>query len=263
MQGLHPARPRSRPCARRCSPDRSSRRAGKVGNRPTRRSIPPARAIHHARRRSAQAHYNLIARRFLATLMGARDHRERKLSIDVAGEPFAASGDVLVERGSARRTHATLKRDERLPALAQGRCHRRALASSSGQSRPSRLRATARASSSRRWRSAAWAPSPPARGIIERLYTVRATSRATDRAQPARHRHHRRALAVRPRITTPEMTRGARGHDARGGGCHTQEHVVDHSRTLLAGCSTRSSAQRTSRRGHLRMPSPPTRVGAC
>ena len=53
---------------------------------------------HHARRRSAQA---LQPHRppFPATLMGPATIENTKLSIDVAGEPFAASGDVLVEAG--------------------------------------------------------------------------------------------------------------------------------------------------------------------
>ena len=42
--------------------------------------------------------YMLIARRFLATLMGPATIDNTKLSIDVAGEPLHASGDVLVGR---------------------------------------------------------------------------------------------------------------------------------------------------------------------
>ena len=64
--------------------------------------------------------YNLIARRFLATLMGPATIENTKLSIDVAGEPFAASGDVLVEAGFREAYPYGLKRDEQLPALAEG-----------------------------------------------------------------------------------------------------------------------------------------------
>ncbi len=64
--------------------------------------------------------YNLIARRFLATLMGPATIENTKLSIDVAGEPFAASGDVLVEAGFREAYPYGLKRDEQLPAMAEG-----------------------------------------------------------------------------------------------------------------------------------------------
>ncbi len=43
--------------------------------------------------------YDLIARRFLATLMGPATIENTKLELDVNGEPFVASGDVLVTPG--------------------------------------------------------------------------------------------------------------------------------------------------------------------
>ena len=64
--------------------------------------------------------YNLIARRFLATLMGPATIENTKLSIDVAGELFTATGDVLVDPGFREAYPYGLKRDEQLPALAQG-----------------------------------------------------------------------------------------------------------------------------------------------
>ena len=39
--------------------------------------------------------YNLIARRFLATLSGPATVEGTKVTLDVAGEPFVAKGDVL------------------------------------------------------------------------------------------------------------------------------------------------------------------------
>ena len=43
--------------------------------------------------------YNLIARRFLATLSGPATVEGTKVTLDVAGEPFVAKGDVLAEPG--------------------------------------------------------------------------------------------------------------------------------------------------------------------
>ena len=88
--------------------------------------------------------YNLIARRFLATLMGPATIEGTKVTFDVAGEPFTVTGSVLASPGFRAAYPYGLKKDDQLPALADPR-------------------ATARASSSRRWRSAAWAPSPRAR----------------------------------------------------------------------------------------------------
>ena len=69
---------------------------------------PPAHSPHRpgaTRIRSTAGQkklYMLIARRFLATLMGPATIENTKLAIDVAGEPFTASGDVLVDAGFRR-----------------------------------------------------------------------------------------------------------------------------------------------------------------
>ncbi len=64
--------------------------------------------------------YNLIARRFLATLSTAAMVEGTKVTIDVAGEPFAAKGDVLVEQGFRAIYPYGLKKDEQMPALSEG-----------------------------------------------------------------------------------------------------------------------------------------------
>ncbi len=56
--------------------------------------------------------YNLIARRFLATLSDAAVIEGTKISVDVAGEPFQASGDVLKVPGFRAVYPFGLKRDE-------------------------------------------------------------------------------------------------------------------------------------------------------
>ncbi|WP_124060221.1 DNA topoisomerase I [Gordonibacter sp. Marseille-P4307] len=64
--------------------------------------------------------YNLIARRFLATLSEAAVIEGTKVSLDVAGEVFSARGDVLVKPGFRAIYPYGLKKDEQLPALAVG-----------------------------------------------------------------------------------------------------------------------------------------------
>ncbi len=64
--------------------------------------------------------YNLIARRFLATLSEAAVVEGTKVTLDVAGEPFVAKGDVLVKQGFRAIYPYGLKKDEQLPALTEG-----------------------------------------------------------------------------------------------------------------------------------------------
>ena len=64
--------------------------------------------------------YNLIARRFLATLMGPATIEGTKVTIDVSGEPFTVSGSVLVTPGFRAVYPYGLKKDDQLPALAEG-----------------------------------------------------------------------------------------------------------------------------------------------
>ena len=64
--------------------------------------------------------YNLIARRFLATLSEQPVIEGTKVSINVGGEPFVASGDVLVKPGYREIYPYGSKKDEELPALAVG-----------------------------------------------------------------------------------------------------------------------------------------------
>ena len=64
--------------------------------------------------------YNLIARRFLATLMGPATIEGTKVTIDVAGEPFTVTGSVLASPGFRAAYPYGLKKDDQLPALAEG-----------------------------------------------------------------------------------------------------------------------------------------------
>ena len=179
--------------------------------------------------------YMLIARRFLATLMGPATIENTKLSIDVAGEPFTASGDVLVEAGFREAYPYGLKRDEQLPQLAEGETvDVRDIKLEAKQTEP-----TARYSQGRlvqEMEKRGLGTKSTRASIIERLYQVRYLK--NDPIEPSQL-----GMAIvdalhefAPRITTPEMTaeldedmtRVAEGKD-------TQDHVVEHSRALLAG----------------------------
>lgn len=64
--------------------------------------------------------YNLIARRFLATLSEAAVVEGTKVGLQVANELFVAKGDVLVKSGFREIYTYGLKKDEQLPALTEG-----------------------------------------------------------------------------------------------------------------------------------------------
>ncbi len=64
--------------------------------------------------------YNLVARRFLATLSEAAVIEGTKVTLDVNGERFAARGDVLVKPGFRAIYPFGLKKDEQMPALTEG-----------------------------------------------------------------------------------------------------------------------------------------------
>lgn len=64
--------------------------------------------------------YNLVARRFLATLSDAAVLEGTRVDIDVGGERFVARGDVVVVPGFRAIYPYGLRKDEHLPALAEG-----------------------------------------------------------------------------------------------------------------------------------------------
>ena len=179
--------------------------------------------------------YMLIARRFLATLMGPATIENTKLSIDVGGEPFTASGDVLVDAGFRDAYPYGLKRDEQLPALDEGDVvDVRDMKLEAKQTEPPARYSQGRLVQEMEKRGLGTKSTRAS--IIERLYQVRYLK--NDPIEPSQL-----GMAIvdalhefAPRVTTPDMTaeldedmtRVAEGKD-------TQEHVVDHSRALLAG----------------------------
>ncbi|MBY4797490.1 DNA topoisomerase I [Collinsella sp. AGMB00827] len=179
--------------------------------------------------------YNLIARRFLATLMGPATIENTKLSIDVEGEPFVASGDVLVQPGFREAYPYGLKRDEQLPALAEGdEVAVSDIALEAKQTEPPARYSQGRLVQEMEKRGLGTKSTRAS--IIERLYQVRYLK--NDPIEPSQL-----GMAIvdalsqyAPRVTTPEMTAELdRDMTSVAEGKESRDHVVDHSRALLAG----------------------------
>jgi DNA topoisomerase-1 len=177
--------------------------------------------------------YNLIARRFLATLSEAAVVEGTKVSIDVAGEIFVAKGDVLVQPGFRAIYPFGLKKDEQLPALAQGQT----VAFEGATLAQKQTEPPARYSQGRliqEMEKLGLGTKSTRHSIIERLLEVRYIQ--NDPVEPT-------ALGMAvvealgkfaPHITTPEMT--ARLEDEMSSiaaGQSTRDAVVSHSRRLL------------------------------
>ena len=179
--------------------------------------------------------YNLIARRFLATLMGPATIENTKLSIDVSGEPFTASGDVLVDPGFREAYPYGLKRDEQLPALNEGDVvDVHDLTFEAKQTEPPARYSQGKLVQEMEKRGLGTKSTRAS--IIERLYAVKYLK--NDPIEPSQL-----GMAIidalsefAPRITTPDMTAELDADMTKvAEGKDTQDHVVDHSRALLAG----------------------------
>ncbi len=64
--------------------------------------------------------YNLVARRFMGTLSEAAVLESTKVGVDVGGERFVVRGDVVVKAGFRAVYPYGMKKEEHLPALAEG-----------------------------------------------------------------------------------------------------------------------------------------------
>ena len=64
--------------------------------------------------------YELVARRFLATLSEDAKARSTTVDINIGGEPFVAKGDVILEEGFLRYYPYGRRKDEELPELSVG-----------------------------------------------------------------------------------------------------------------------------------------------
>ncbi|TLM81643.1 MAG: DNA topoisomerase, partial [Actinobacteria bacterium] len=178
--------------------------------------------------------YNLISRRFMATLMGPATIEGTKVTIEVAGEKFIARGDVLVDPGFRAAYHYGLKKDEVLPALDEGASVDFLGATSEEKQTqpPSRF---SQGTLIQEMEKRGLGTKATRHAIIERLYEV-----GYAQNDPAEPTSLGRAVidaltSFAPRITTPEMTAELDAEmDDIANGRKSREGVVEHSRELLA-----------------------------
>ena len=179
--------------------------------------------------------YNLIARRFLATLMDAAVIEGTKVTLDVAGEPFVANGNVVVKPGFREIYPYGMRKDEQLPSLAEGdvvSVHDMKLEAKQTEP-PARY---SQGHLIQEMERRGLGTKSTRASIIERLYAVKYLK--NDPIEPSQL-----GMAVidaltsfAPRITSPDMTAELEADmNNVAEGTDTQVSVVDHSRALLAG----------------------------
>ena len=178
--------------------------------------------------------YNLIVRRFLATLSEAAVVEGTKVTLDVSGESFAAKGDVLVHAGYRAIYPYGMKKDEQLPALAEGQV----IAFNGAVCTKKQTEPPARYSQGRliqEMEKLGLGTKSTRHSIIERLYTVKYIQ--NDPIEPSQL-----GMAVcdaldkfAPHITHPEMTAELEEEmDNIAEGQKTKADVVMTSRNLLS-----------------------------
>lgn len=178
--------------------------------------------------------YNLIARRFLATLSEAAVVEGTKVTLEVAGEPFTAKGDVLVKPGFRAIYPYGLKKDEQLPALSEGQriAFNGAVCTKKQTEPPARY---SQGKLIQEMEKLGLGTKSTRHAIIERLYTVKYIQ--NDPIEPSQL-----GMAVidaldkfAPHITHPEMTAELEEEmDNIAEGRTTKADVVSTSRNLLA-----------------------------
>ena len=178
--------------------------------------------------------YNLIARRFLATLSDAAVVEGTKVTLDVAGEHFAAKGDVLVKPGYRAIYPYGMKKDEQLPAMEQGQ----QIAFNGATCTKKQTEPPARYSQGKliqEMEKLGLGTKSTRHSIIERLYTVKYVQ--NDPIEPSQL-----GMAVcdaldkfAPHITHPQMTAELEEEmDNIAEGRNTKDTVVMNSRNLLS-----------------------------
>ncbi|MDO4404240.1 MAG: DNA topoisomerase I [Atopobiaceae bacterium] len=179
--------------------------------------------------------YNLIARRFLATLMGPATIEGTKLTFDIEGEPFVTTGSVLASPGFRAIYPYGLKKDDQLPVLTEGDiCDVNSMQLDAKQTEPPA-----------RYSQGKLIQEMEARGlgtkstrasIIQRLYDVKYLK--NDPAEPSQL-----GMAVidaltkyAPHITSADMTAKLEDDMTKvSEGKVTQDQVVTNSRAMLSG----------------------------
>ena len=179
--------------------------------------------------------YNLIARRFLATLMGPATIEGTKVTFDVNGEPFQASGNVLANPGFRSIYPYGLKKDDQLPELHEGDiCDVQKMDLLAKQTEPPARYSQGKLIQEMEKRGLGTKSTRAS--IIDTLYQRKYLK--NDPCEPSQL-----GMAIidalntyAPRITTPEMTSELEDDMTKvAEGTETQTQVVTHSRALLAG----------------------------
>ena len=179
--------------------------------------------------------YNLIARRFLATLMGPATIEGTKVTFDVNDEPFQASGNVLANPGFRSIYPYGLKKDDQLPELHEGDvCDVRKMDLLAKQTEPPARYSQGKLIQEMEKRGLGTKSTRAS--IIDTLYQRKYLK--NDPCEPSQL-----GMAIidalntyAPRITTPEMTSELEDDMTKvAEGTDTQTQVVTHSRALLAG----------------------------
>lgn len=178
--------------------------------------------------------YNLIARRFLATLMGPATIEGTKVTLDVASEPFTATGNVMVHAGFRAIYPYGLRKDEQLPMLEIGdECSIKKMTLDAKQTEPPARYSQGKLIQEMERRGLGTKSTRAS--IIQRLYDVKYLK--NDPVEPSQL-----GMAVvdalatyAPHITSPDMTAELEGDMTKvADGSETRDEVVTHSRTLLA-----------------------------
>ncbi len=177
--------------------------------------------------------YNLVARRFLATLSESAVVEGTKVTITVNTEPFVTRGDVLVKPGFRAIYPYGLKKDEQLPALESGMT----VDFKGAECTKKQTEPPARYSQGRliqEMERLGLGTKATRHAIIERLYTVKYIH--NDPIEPSQL-----GIAVcdalgrfAPQITTPDMTATLESDmDQIANGTKNRKEVVDLSRDIL------------------------------
>ena len=178
--------------------------------------------------------YNLVARRFLATLMDSSVSESTKVSLTIGGEPFTTTGSVLVKPGFRKIYPYGLKKDDQLPALEVGyTCDVKSIKLDAKQTEPPARYSQGRLIQEMEKRGLGTKSTRA--NIIQRLYDVKYLK--NDPVEPSQL-----GMAVikalheyAPPITTPEMTAELEQSMTNvSEGDDTQAHVVEQSRAALS-----------------------------
>ena len=179
--------------------------------------------------------YNIIARRFMATLSEPAEIEGTKVTLDVNGQPFVVKGDVLVKPGFRAIYPYGLKKDEQLPALKEGE----EVVFNGAEKTKKQTEPPARYSQGKliqEMEKLGLGTKSTRHSIIERLYTVKYVQ--NDPIEPSQL-----GIAVidalgkfAPHITSPDMTANLEEEmTSIASGDSGKIDVVGHSRKLLAG----------------------------